>query len=77
MSLSKSIAYSAQDKAVALISKKDYSSAMAEIEKSLKAEPNEASFYATKGDIYSAQGKDSLAVKQYEKAEAYEEQRPV
>lgn len=66
--LSKSSAYNAQDKAVALISKKNFSSAMTEINKAIKAEPNEALFYATKGDIYSAQGKDSLAVKQYEKS---------
>ena len=68
--LSKSTAYNSQDKAVALIAKKNLSSAMTEIDKALKAEPNEALFYATKGDIYSAQGKDSLALKQYEKSVA-------
>lgn len=68
--LSKNDAYNSQDKAIALIAQKNFSSAMSEIEKALKAEPNEALFYATKGDIYSAQGKDSLAVKQYEKSVA-------
>ncbi len=68
--LSKSNAYTAQDKAVALITNKNFSSAMAEIDKAIKEEPNEALFYATKGDIYSAQGKDSLAVKQYERSVA-------
>lgn len=66
--LSKTDAYRSQDKAAALIAKKDFSSAMTEINKAIKSEPNEALFYATKGDIYSAQGKDSLAVKQYEKS---------
>ncbi|MFD2230714.1 M48 family metalloprotease [Alkalimarinus sediminis] len=68
--LSKSSAYSAQDKAVALINQKKFSAAMSEIDKAIKAEPNEALFYATKGDIYSAQGIDTLAVKQYEKSVA-------
>ncbi|UZE94843.1 M48 family metalloprotease [Alkalimarinus alittae] len=66
--LSKTNAYNAQDKATALIAKKEFTAAMTEIEKAIKAEPNEALFYATKGDIYSAQGKDALAVKQYEKS---------
>ncbi len=66
--LSKTEGYNAQDKASALITKKDYSQALIEIEKAIAIEPNEASFYATKGDIYSAQSKDSLALKQYDKA---------
>lgn len=66
--LSKSEAYRSQDKATALIAKKNFSAAMTEIDKAIKSEPNEALFYATKGDIYSAQGKDALAVKQYEKS---------
>lgn len=68
--LSKTSAYEAQDKAMSLIAKKNLSQALTEIEKAIKLEPNEASFYATKGDVYSAQGKDSLALKQYEKSVA-------
>ena len=68
--LSKTSAYTAQDKAMSLIAKKNLSQALTEIGKAIKKEPNEASFYASKGDIYSAQGKDSLALKQYEKSVA-------
>ncbi len=68
--LSKTSAYTAQDNAIALINKKNLSQALIEIEKAIQKEPNEASFYATKGDIYTAQGKDSLALKQYEQSVA-------
>ena len=68
--LSKTSAYTAQDNAIGLITKKNLSQALIEIEKAIKQEPNEASFYATKGDIFSAQGKDSLALKEYERSVA-------
>ncbi len=68
--LGKTDAYKSQDKAMALVAKKSYTQAMVEINKALKIEPDEALFYATKGDIYAAQGKDALAIKEYDKSVA-------
>lgn len=61
-------AYDTYDKAVQEAVKKNYDGAFTLVNTAIKTEPNEAMFYALRGDLYTKQGKDALALKEYDKA---------
>ncbi|ARU57484.1 M48 family peptidase [Oleiphilus messinensis] len=63
-------AYDAHDKALNAAQKKNYSEGLELVNSALRIEPNEAMFYALRGDIYQAQGNDRAALKDYDKAVA-------
>ncbi len=67
---SKMPAYESYDAAMQLAAKKDMSGALAKLNDSIKTEPNEAMFYALRGDIYKKQGNERLALAEYDKAVA-------
>lgn len=65
---SKQPAYDAQDKALELARADNLDGALQKLNEAIRIEPNEASFYALRGQILSEQGKDQEALKNFDKA---------